>query len=619
MELQLAKELIIELITKNSKHIDYDYTVDMADKYKKIITGKNIESLLMQFVQREEKELFDQRVRLTKSITPSVANIIKNPFYKVTRNKKVVKLIDIKNKTKKADVEKMISTFYGDPKKKNSGLDGFMRSRFVDYTFTDPNTWLVVEWDAVDKTKLPQPRPFIVSSLEAVNFSVVNEIVEWLLVKNDIIYKVKDGGKVKDAQGLKYTLYEKDYTLVMEQVDKTYVPLENEEVVKIDKKYFLYKYFEPKVGFPPAFRLGYERDLQTNGRTFQNPFEVAMPYFEKMIERVSELDLTMKLHTFPQKLQYVNKCPGESKEKKCMGGKLVDGKECTSCKGSGYKVHTSAQDIILLPMPSDKNEMLDLSKLIEYKTPPNDIINIQRDYLKDLEAKAIQSVYNSDVFVQTRIEKTATEKNYDMESVYDTLTPFANKFSEIWKDVVSVMVALAKINLEETEIVHSFPTDLKLKTTAMLLAELQAVNDSEAPSFLRDTINEDIAEILYSDSDLSMKKHKVKRSFYPFNGKSMDEINLAISSEFVPKFDKVLYFNFEKIFVELEKDDSTFWLMPYKEQWEIVGEKVNVIIEELAESTAQSFSVNDLTGANATKQNAKQNSKEKGAGTNAGN
>ena len=101
-----------------------------------------------------------------------------------------------------------------------------------------------------------------------------------------------------------------------------------------------------------------------------------------------------------------------------------------------------------------------------------------------------------------------------MESVYDTLTPFANKFSEIWKDVVSVMVALAKINLEETEIVHSFPTDLKLKTTAMLLAELQAVNDSEAPSFLRDTINEDIAEILYSDSDLSMKKHKVKRSFY---------------------------------------------------------------------------------------------------------
>jgi len=405
----------------------------------------------------------------------------------------------------------------------------------------------------------------------------------------------------------------------MEQVDKTYVAQENEEVIKIDKTYFVFKSYQPLIGFAPAFRLGYERDLQTNGRTFQNPFEVAMPYFEKMIERVSELDLTMKLHTFPQKLQYVNKCPGITKEKKCIGGKLVDGSQCTGCKGTGYKVHTTAQDVVLLPMPQSKDEMLDLSKLIEYKAPPSDIINIQREYLKDLKADAIQAVFNSDVFVQTSIAKTATEKTYDMESVYDTLTPFANKFSEVWKDVVSVLVALAKLKVEEITIVHAFPSDLKLKTTQMLLAELQAVNDSQAPSFLRDTINEDIAEILYSDSDLTMQKHKVKRLFYPFNGKSMDEINLATTSEFVPKFDKVLYFNFEKIFTEIEKDDATFWLKKYSDQWTIVGEKVNKIIDELAQATAQSFSVNDLTGANATKPNTQQNAANGNNPQNAGN
>jgi hypothetical protein len=610
MELNIAKELakrnVAKLIATESKHIDYAYTVQMADKYKKIITGKNIDSLLLQFVQRESAELFAQRVRLTKSITPAVANTIKAPFYKVTRNKKVNKSVSIDNETAKLSVETMINNFYGDPKKKNSGLNGFMQSRFVDYTFTDPNAWLVVEWMKVQDSEVPKPNPFIVSSSEAVNFKVENNIVEWLLVKNEIKYLKRDGKdsngglRYKELDGFKYTMYDKNYTIVYTQVDKDYQPKLDEVIEQIAKVFYIVDVYETKLEFAPAFRIGYDRDLHTNGRTFQNPFEVAMPYFEKMIERVSELDLTMRLHVFPQKYQYVQKCEGVSKEKKCSGGKCVDGSVCASCKGDGYKVHTTAQDIVLLPMPASKEEMLDLSKLIHYSAPPSDIINIQREYLKDLKNDVREAVFNTDVFNQTSIAKTATEHAIDFESVYDVLSPFANKYSDLWKDIVSVFVRLANVDLMNTQITHSFPTDLKLKTTAMLLGELKAINDSQAPSFLRDNVNEDIAEILYNDNELLMQKHKVKKSFYPFNGKSFDEIALATTSEYVPKFDKVLYFNFEKIFAELDKDDKTFWLKKYNEQWKIVGEKVNKIIDEMATNDAVKFTVSDLTGVNSS-------------------
>lgn len=617
MDLSKAKELVVSQIAKDEKHIDYDYVVELADKYKKIITGKNIDTLLEQFVPREDAEMFEQRLRLTKSITGAVANKIRKPYYKVTRNKKVSKKIDITDKKKLQIVETMLSSFYGDALKKDSGLEGFMRTRFVDLCFTDSNAWVVTEWQAAKKkTDVLKPKPFIVSSTEAYNFSVTNNVTDWLLVKNDIKY-LKYSGKMnsdnseglKEEKGVKFTHYGKIYTLVFTQVDKEWADKnidlgEGEEIIEItENRYFHFKYYEPKVGFCPAFRVGYDRDLHTDGRTLVSPIEPAMPYFEKMIERVSELDLSMKLHVFPQKFMYAPRCEGTTKTKKCTGGKLPDGSVCGACKGTGFQPHTTAQDVIYLPLPEHKEDALDLSKMIHYAAPNDAIIKIQTEYIKELTADATGAIFNSDVFVQGKISKTATEKNIDMDSVYDTLSPFAMKFSEFWKNQVSIAVILAGLKITEITISHNFPSDLKLKTTGMLLDELKVVNETNAPSFVRQAISNDLAEIEYSDDPIGKRKYDVKRSFFPFSGKNADEIALAVTSDFVTRFDKILYFNFDKIFAELERDDKTFFVKDFNKQWEVVGEKVNAIIKDIEEGNADRFVVGDLTGANGGKNN----------------
>lgn len=626
MDLIKAKEQVQALIQSGQKHRDYDHVVKLAEKYKQLITGDGIDKILRQFVQREDEVLFKQRCDLTKSITPSVANTIKTPFQKITRNDKIVKSIGVKDETKKQNIQTMIASFYGNKRKKNKGLEGFLNTRFLDYTFTDPNSWVVVEWEAVDKSKIPSPRPFVVHADEAVNFSITNDETQWLLVCNAIKYKRLKGSKEVLEDGKKYTMYENEITIVYEQcnkewVEKNYTLQANEELylTEQEKECYIVRWYEPKIGFVPAFRVGYFRDLSTNGRTFVNPFHPAMPYFEKMVERVSELDLTMKLHTFPQKFQYVQKCKGESKTRICKDGIVANGEQCKACKGTGVKIHTTSQDAVLLRMPESKEEMLDLDKLMVYKAPPIEIVKIQIEYKNELKADAIQAVFNSDVFVQSSIVKTATEKSYDMESVYDTLSMFAEKYSDLWIDVVSVFCRIVEIELDDKdfELVHSFPSDLKLKTISMLLAEMQACNDSQAPSFMRDAINKDIADIVYNDDKLAKERYEIKRRFFPFNGKSFDEIALATASEFVPRFDKVLYFNFEKIFAEIEKDDAGFYVRKFPEQWKIIGEKVNKIIEDIDQTNADRFQMNDLTGANATKgQNDKGGAQ---AGGNAGN
>src|SRR5690606_4666814 len=197
------------------------------------------------------------------------------------------------------------------------------------------------------------------------------------------------------------------------------------------------------------------------------------------------------------------------------------------------------------------------------------------------------AVFNSQVFVNpdAQVAKTATEVDANMQGVYDTLEPYTEKVSEMWKDIVYVMAHLAAVpNPEDAEIIHQFPADPKLKTTAVLLAELAAVNTSGAPSFMRDAISEDLASIIYAGDDLGYLKYAVRHRFFPFNGKTPDEIAMLVASQYVSKFTKVLYANFEAIFNDIALENPGFYLMKsYSKQWTIVQEKVNEYMEELDE------------------------------------
>lgn len=620
MDLLTAVDLIKENIVGKYQHKDYDRVLILALKYKRLITGEEVDKLLEQFVKREDDEMFAQRTRLTQSITPAIASSLQTPYYKVSRNEKIIKRIDVKDERRKKAIEEMQDKFYGNSPDLD-GLDYYLQTRFLELSFCDPNAWIVVEFSDFDnKKKFPQPYPFEVSASEAINFVFKNEVLQWLLVRNDIKYKTVDKGnnttfgdaiKAKEANGHKFTLYTDENALTYTRVDKEYLdsvafePAPNESLVELEEKvWYLQAVFEPKIGYVPAMRVGYKRDLYTDGRTYVNPLHSAMPFFMKSIKTVSELDLTMTLHAFPQKIQYVSKCMG-TKDKPCNKGFCMDGNKCGECKGSGFKVHTSAQDAIFLPMPETKEDAFDLANIVHYAAPPTDLIQFQSDYVDAFEEKCHKAVFNSSVFVKPNSVATATEVAQNMDSVYDTLLPFAKQYSMAWKFVTRIAMILAGVKEKEAAAVHAFPADFKLKTVSILVNELKLLNDSGAPSFVIDAVNVDLATLIYSEDTLGLLRYKVKQRFFPFNGKTSNEIQLLISTDFVTEFNKVLYSNFELVFAEIDKEDKTFWLKTFDEQWKIVGEKVNLIVDDLngGSAGATRFTAKkDLKKTDATKQ-----------------
>lgn len=616
MQLEDALVMTGQMVNTRQKHIWYDYVVDLAVQYKALMTGKGIEQLLLQIVRRETVEDFSQRCALTIAITPSVCNMLMKPFNKVGRNDKIKKKADIESEAVEARVKVMANGFYGSKKTENRGLDYWLKTRYTKLCFTDPNAWVVNEWDTPqDKTTTIQPRPFEVNAAQAWDFLVINEEPKWLWVCNDIQYKkfvaknqgvfngVEDGVKYNLIDGLMFTLYDEDVTVTYEQVDKVYLEKTgwepgNKQTLwedTVSKAMFILTTYEPKLGYCPGTRVGYETDTFTDDMTFVNGWHAALPYLMKSLKTVSELDLTMTMHAFPQKLQYIQRCPGMNK-KKCNYGVVSDGTKCEACQGKGFKVHTSAQDALLLPMPETKDDFIDLEKLIVYKSPPVELIQFQHDYVRSLKDDAYSAVYGSTS--QTKVKSgggatgamtpvTATEHNNNKENMYDAVAPFAFKTSDMWLFEMSVFIDLAGGNSQDTELMHKFPADLKLKTIDELLGDLLNANASGAPAFLRDGINTDIASQYYEGDEIELQKYEVRHNFFPFNGQAPDEIALNMSSGYVSQYTKVLYANFEAIFAEIDLENPEFYSMTdIQAQWDIVDAKVQDYLDEIQATLA---------------------------------
>lgn len=555
-----ANAIIIDRILNNTTHANYKRTVDLATIYKQLITGEEHDSLIQQFFATCNKDEINKIKAVTFPITSAICNALSSAFKKVHRTQPVMKQIDFtgeKTDDKKKEVESKLGKFYA-----GNDLDYYIHTRFNDLSFRDPNTFIVTEFASFDNTKeKAKPYPFEVYSNMAVNFGLVNGELEFLLVEQGIKYADKEG---KMSDGVKLTIYLHNEVIVFTQVAKVsdvkFKEGEKSISVKGDEgkitsfitgeKQFDVAYFQHKQGAVPAVRVGYVQDKMTNGETFVSPIHYgALPYLMKTIKTACEMDLTMHLHTFPQKFQYVAKCKIDSSTAVCsLSGEKVN--TCSKCGGTGIPVHASAKDVVELAMPKSLDEFFELAKLVHYEFPPIDGIKFQDEYIEKLKMQCYKSVFNSETFSKDEVQKTATGTNLDLQNVYDTLSDYAGKVSDFWVRTVTFVSVILDYNDSNHKLIY--PKDFKMKSVTDLLTDLQLANTSNAPSFVKNELTRDIATILYQDRPNEMLRFDSKMKLFPFSGKSMNEIIVLANSPDVMRVDKVLYIYFDHICNELD-------------------------------------------------------------------
>jgi hypothetical protein len=565
MDKERGFEVLTEVVKNNKTHQDYDRVVGLADLYYKLVTGDNIEELLKKIITRESEEEFAQRKEITESVCPAILNSTKLPYQKASRKQPIVRKIEYKAGEKGTELEEYIARYWGD-----KSLEQYFEYAFIDYNYTDPNAFLITEFADFDPlVEKAEPYPFVATASEAIMFEYQNEILEYLIVKLPIKYI--DKGSPQD--GFKYTMYLGMDTIVFTQVAEEQKNNPELTVIEIEKKYYVVDYFEPKNESVPAIRAGFIRDTETRGRTFVSVFHAVLAYLKKTFKIDSELDLSTAMTAFPQRFAYVSPC----KNPACNHGFLLDNKVCPDCNGTGQQpFHRGTQDIITLELPKKigditNNELIDLEKLLVYKTPPIELLTFQKEYIEYLKKSVHAMMFNADLFTRAEVSVTATEKVLETDNMNDTLYPFARHYSSTWEFVVKNIATYTDL-IEGLTVQHKFPNDFKMKGLQELMTELKTAKDAGASTSTISAIEDDINEILYSDRPEELKEMKIKNEINPFRGVSGADVRFIISQNNVPLYNRTLWENFEAIFQDLE--------MQYPDLFDFAITKINDLVKE---------------------------------------
>lgn len=571
-------KILTDTIKGGLRHQDYPYVNKIAKDFTTYATGQGITEKLERFNGGETLELFKQRVILTITNTVDLVSGVVSPFDQVARTAATISMtwagLEATTIAKnKILVESAADKFWG-----QKSVSDYLGNRKARVDSQDPNSFFVVEFKESVNSDDPEaplinPYPFEVNSEEAIDYIYKNNDLQYLTVLNKIMMIDDKGAKVP---GEKYFMYMANENLTATQIHaKTidsfitlnpstiylsgitdfgqlvpganYLYQVNPDVP--DSNVYIINVYSHKIGLVPAKVFGTITDPITRHRTRLPMIFAAQCYFEDSIQTMSEFSITKRLHTFPQKWQYLPKCD------KCYNGKLrLDGSECKSCNGTGTTTHASSQDIVGIRMPDELKDIVNLEMMATYKGPPIDLVKFQKEFgFEDIKRYVASAVFNSKL-AKMRV-KTATESENDYESIYNTLQPYADNYSDDYKFIYKIIAILRNVG-DKFEIVHQFPDDFGLESFDEILDQLKKASESGAPSHVKKALYRKLTNKTYLDHPREILKIDTKDKYYPFVGKTETEIQFIIANGKATKYAATLYSLFDLIFADLEYESS---------------------------------------------------------------
>ena len=587
-----AVQILYRLAKDKEKayHPAYQRTVEYSRTSKAHFAGVDLDEYLLQFARREADDLFEQRKEITAHVNKSLGAALDRPFSKAPRSN-FTKTIsfdgDEKGEVSRRFEKEVLQGFA------RRGLDGYVFERCRYWSKFDPNAFVVVEFDSTDGAKRARPYPFEVTAEMAVDFSHnVHGDLEYLVARQAENEK-PDMPAVSEVERL--TIYQPLQTVTIQQLKKKELetfgmPVESDgppeqvtdgQLIRIGSDVYQIQIPIPH-GLPvtPAIRVGFQENPEDDGFSRVGILDAALPFARKVVKINSELDIVTAFLAFPVSVRYDDPCDAAG----CVTGKAPDGTTCPACKGSGYKPRpTSAQEEIVLPMPRNPEDMFDLSKILHYTYPPTDAVKMQIELMQYYFMQAKEAVFNSEMFNKQETAQTATFHGIALQSVYDTLKPYADNQQRAWSFLAYACKEFTGFGGAMTARII-FPHDFRFETASDLFAELKEARDAEAGGDTAEIIEERIMQRLLVDDRERLTRWQVDNSFNPFRGMTEAQILTAVNTSMVPEWKKVYWFNRSDIMADILLQQPDFYLLEKSKQRTIVMEAVKALQAEIEAS-----------------------------------
>jgi hypothetical protein len=211
-------------------------------------------------------------------------------------------------------------------------------------------------------------------------------------------------------------------------------------------------------------------------------------------------NIIMQYHGFPRAWEYQSQCP------ECKGTKVLNGRPCDYCKGTGVKSQSFPEETIRIPVPKSQDEPKLAPDLGGYITPPIDGIKLYCEQLEALEDLMFETKWGTHMADDTKKggSETATGKFIDTQPVNDRLNKYSDA-AEMMETFVTDMVAQIIISQSYQGASVTYGRRFLIETPDEIWEKLQKSIGKAPFCALMDLYN-DYLQARYSSNAMEMQK-----------------------------------------------------------------------------------------------------------------
>lgn len=588
---------LIEKVLNKHRHAYYDRTNEIASYWYSMVTGTHQEDYIVSYKQRETEGQKQQRIHLYNPRTKDVAGTAISIFDKVDNSDPIAETTvfpdssDQVNKNQVGEIDRNVSDF-----KDGTTLKKWLSENYQNLNATDPNAWLVFTYYVDGETI--KTTADIVPSYSVYDFSYDNGDLEYL-----VTHETKRALNAGNRGGMTdldcFYVYTKDTIYhYVEFKNVKYQYAEDASKVKVNDTVFMLSEYANIGGRVPAIRVGYNPDICTGNKSFVTMLDKSEYLFKELINRKSEFDLSLALHTFLQKFQIAEPCDFHDHEEKdhCDGGTMSrSGATCAKCKGTGLKIHTSAQDIILVKAPTAESTMegeqfVGLQDRVHYPSMPFDIVNKQDELIDKYSKQVGISIFGVDISERENPNVTATAISNYYDSINHVLSAYAYGKSAIYRFAVE-QISINK-GYGVPVVRYEYSDTFDILTLQEMFTMLKSAKESGAAYSTIKDMQDDITAKQNQGNPLVIDAVRIREQFKPFKGLSADERKMHLASLSEYDRNKIAYLYNDIIFdrIMAQTDISNFLMMTYANQLNEVNKQVSIIVDEMKEDSTMSTS-----------------------------
>lgn len=345
-------------------------------------------------------------------------------------------------------------------------------------------------------------------------------------------------------------------------------------------------YYPHNLGYMPAWKLKgipIQKDLDV---LFQSYFIYAIPNLNIALYAHSNLDISLVTHMFPQKVEYVDRCP----EAGCDNGTYrweneqgqTQSRACSACNGSGKMTKTGPMMTKQLTIPDRMQGDDDINAVeapgVWYVAPNPDVPEfVWKKYLQDVVDAFMflnMDVSNSDV----KGSETALGKQIDREELFAMLMRISNEIFALY-DKAQKAAGQMRFGTEFKNPVISAPTSFSIRSEQDLLEELTEAKKAGVPDVaLAEIVKEYIGKRYSSRANI----HKIINLAFSIDRlivKIQVETSAMQAAGTASKLEVILHDSFFTFIDQISLEDPQFWEKDFKAQSELLWAKAQAIYD----------------------------------------